>query len=170
MRSLQSLRDCPEFSGPTFGQWHSDDDGKRIAPANDVRGACRHCGCLVFTVVVDDDETQSSIEFLPEQCRHGARDGVGFVPRGDNDADADWAMLTLAGWKKMPSYAPESAAREDDREPDQEDDDSANERECEHSVVIRYIQPLLAGSPVFNNMQAAVSSITLLQNWRPPTK
>jgi hypothetical protein len=101
-------------------------------------------GCLVFTVVVDDDDTQSSVEFLPELCHHGARDGVGFVPRGDNDADPDRAMLTIGGCKKMFSYAPESAAREDERKPDQDNDESAAEREYEHRVVIRYIQPILA--------------------------
>jgi len=51
------------------------------------------------------------LNFLGEQCHHGARDGVGFIPRKDNDADPDRVMLTLGGWKKMPSYAPESAAR-----------------------------------------------------------
>jgi hypothetical protein len=56
-------------------------------------------------------------------------------------------MLILEGWKKMPSYSPESAAREDECEPDQENDESATEREYEHRVVIRYIQPRLAGSP-----------------------
>jgi hypothetical protein len=55
-------------------------------------------------------------------------------------------MLILGGWKKMPSYTPESAAREDERKPDQENDESAAEGEYEHKVVIRYIQPLLAGS------------------------
>ena len=43
----------------------------------------------------------------------------------------------------MPSYAPESAAREDERKPDHENDESAAERECEHGVVIRYIQDAL---------------------------
>jgi hypothetical protein len=57
-------------------------------------------------------------------------------------------MLFLGAWKKMPSYSPESAAREDERKPDQENDESAAEREYEHRVVIRYIQSLLAGSPV----------------------
>jgi hypothetical protein len=79
---------------------------------------------------------QRSIEFLPEQSCHSGCDGVGFVPRRDNGTDAHGAMLTSMRWKNLTAQTPEPAAREDNREPQQKDDKSGDDRKCRHSVVI----------------------------------